>query len=84
MGSIEGQNAAIDYRLTEGNSIDSQSRRRHQAASQRHRDACMQTGLCRMRTESSHRETDFGRQRRKVTNRPRAVFVRGRDRAPNI
>jgi hypothetical protein len=50
----------------------------------------MQTGLCRMRTESLaaaftvHRETDFGRQRRKAPNRLRAVFIRARDRTPRI
>jgi hypothetical protein len=54
------------------------------------RISCMQTGLCRMRTESLaaaftvHRETDFGRERRKAPNRPRAVFIRRRDRTPGI
>jgi hypothetical protein len=52
--------------------------------------ACMQTGLCRMRTESlavaftAHRETDFGRQRRKAPNRLRAVLTCGRGRTPGI
>jgi hypothetical protein len=50
----------------------------------------MQTGLCRMRTESlaaafsAHRETDFGRQRRKAPNHLCAVFIRGRDRMRGI